>query len=181
MTKSILFTTLLLGAALHAAQNPAPGLPVGAAAPAFTLKNSAGNDVSLAALLRGGPVALVFYRSADWCPYCKKQLQDLEKNRAAIEAAGVRLVGISYDSPATGAAAAAKLGLAFPLLADDGSKVIDAFGIRNAEAKGRAAGIPHPVVFIIDRQGVIRAKLSRDHYRDRPESAEIVAAARMLK
>ncbi len=181
----VVFASLLLAAALPAAEPNVsatmPGLKVGDQAAAFTLKNSAGADVALGDLLKRGPVALVFYRSADWCPFCKKQLQDLEKNRSAIEAAGVQLIGVSYDTPATSAAAAAKLGLTFPLLSDPGSRVIDAYGIRNAEAKGKAEGVPHPVLFIVDRSGTIRGKLMRDGYRERPESAEIISAAQGLK
>jgi hypothetical protein len=49
---------------------PAPeektGLKVGEKAPEFTLKDQAGNERSLRDLLKGGPVALVFYRSASW-------------------------------------------------------------------------------------------------------------------
>ena len=42
------------------------GPAVGQKAPAFTLKDQSDRDVSLKALLKKGPVALVFYRSADW-------------------------------------------------------------------------------------------------------------------
>jgi|GEM_PF-2287213 len=42
------------------------GLEVGKQAPPFTLKDQNGNGVSLAQLLKKGPVALVFHRSADW-------------------------------------------------------------------------------------------------------------------
>ena len=42
------------------------GLEVGKQAPLFTLKNQDGKDVELRDLLKQGPVALVFYRSADW-------------------------------------------------------------------------------------------------------------------
>jgi peroxiredoxin len=182
MKKSLLFLASLLFAVGAGAADPAvPGLAVGTQAPDFTLKNSAGTAVSLASLTKTGPVALVFYRSADWCPFCKKQLQALQADLARIERSGVRVVGLSYDPPATGAAAAAKLGLTFPLLADEGSKVIDAYGIRNTEAKGKAAGVAHPVIFIVDRAGVIRAKLAREGYKDRPESAEIIAAAGRLQ
>lgn len=167
---ALLLSTLRLAAADH------PGLPVGAAAPDFTLSGAAGASLSLAALRAQGPVVLVFVRSADWCPFCQNQLKALEAARADIEAAGLRLVALSYDAPATNAAAAEKLGLGFPLLSDAGSKVIDAYGIRNLEAKGRGDGIPHPTVFIVDRSGVIRAKLAREGYQDRPESAEIIAA-----
>jgi peroxiredoxin len=180
MKNQLLLLLALLPAALIAA--PAvPGLAVGTKAPDFTLKNAAGADVSLMSLTKSGPVALVFYRSADWCPFCKKQLQALQADLKKVEMGGVRVVGISYDAPATSAAAAVKLGLTFPLLSDMGSKVIDAYGIRNAEAKGKSAGVAHPVVFIVDGKGMIRAKLAREGYKDRPESAEIIAAARNLK
>ena len=42
------------------------GLEVGKQAPLFTLKNQGGKDVERRDLLKQGPVALVFYRSADW-------------------------------------------------------------------------------------------------------------------
>ena len=60
---------LLLTLIAHAAEPAAPektGLAVGEKAPAFTLKDQNNRDVSLDSLLKKGPVALVFYRSADW-------------------------------------------------------------------------------------------------------------------
>lgn len=177
----VLLASLVVATATFAASPAVPGLAVGAKAPDFTLKNAAGADVSLMSLTKAGPVALVFYRSADWCPFCKKQLQSLQADLKKVEMSGVRVVGVSYDAPATSAAAAAKLGLTFPLLSDAGSKVIDAYGIRNAEAKGKAAGVAHPVVFIVDGKGVIRAKLGRESYKERPESSEIIAAAKGVK
>ena len=44
----------------------APGLEVGVKAPAFKLKDQNEKDVALVDLLKKGPVALVFYRSASW-------------------------------------------------------------------------------------------------------------------
>ena len=60
---------LLLALAATGAEPAAPdktGLAVGQKAPAFTLKDQNDRDVSLESLLKKGPVALVFYRSADW-------------------------------------------------------------------------------------------------------------------
>ena len=180
LSMKLLPALALLFAVTRLAAADLPGLKVGDAAPDFTLPSSSGESQSLQALLAHGPTVLVFVRSADWCPFCRRQLQDLQKSLPAIEATGVRLIALSYDAPATNAAAAAKLGLTFPLLSDVGSKVIDAYGIRNHEATGRGAGIPHPTVFLVDRQGVILAKLGRDGYKERPEAAEIMAAAKAL-
>ena len=158
-----------------------PGLAVGEKAADFILPNAEGRYVVLSELLKTGKVVLVFVRSADWCPFCRNQLQELQKSLPEIEATGAKLIAISYDAPATNAAATAKLGLTFPLLSDPGSKVIDAYGIRNHEAKGRGVGIPHPVFFILDQEGVIRVKLMREGYKVRPEGAEIIAGANSFK
>lgn len=42
------------------------GPQVGTKAHGFKLKNQANEEVSLQALLRTGPVAIIFYRSASW-------------------------------------------------------------------------------------------------------------------
>jgi cytochrome oxidase Cu insertion factor (SCO1/SenC/PrrC family) len=42
------------------------GLAIGSKAPEFTLKDQNGQDQSLQTMLKKGPVALVFHRSADW-------------------------------------------------------------------------------------------------------------------
>lgn len=170
---------LLLLSSLGVAEQP--GLKIGESAPDFRLASSTGGSVALKSALADGPVALVFVRSADWCPFCRRQLTDLQAALKDIETAGLRLIAVSYDAPSTGAAAAKKLGLTYPLLSDPDSKVITAYGILNHEAMGKGAGIAHPVAFILDRQGVIRAKLMRDDYRDRPESTELIAAAKQLR
>jgi len=196
MTYRFLLTALVITVRMPAADTTAPALPsvppvsesvtmpglgVGEKAVDFILPNTEGKYVALQGLLKSSKVALVFVRSADWCPFCRKQLQDLQTGLPEIAATGAQLVAISYDAPATNAAAAAKLGLSFPLLSDPGSKIIDAYGIRNLEAKGRGVGIPHPVVFILDQQGIIRVKLMREGYKVRPESVEIVAGANSFK
>ena len=59
----------LLMAPAQGAELAAPGksgLAVGRPAPAFTLKDQRDRDLSLESLLKKGPVALVFHRSADW-------------------------------------------------------------------------------------------------------------------
>jgi peroxiredoxin len=67
--------------------------------------------------------------------------------------------------------------ITFPLLSDPDHRVIEAFGVRNREADGtRIAGVPYPGVFLIDRAGVIRAKLFYEGYRQRHHSDQILAA-----
>jgi DsbC/DsbD-like thiol-disulfide interchange protein len=65
--------------------------------------------------------------------------------------------------------------ITFALLSDVGSKTIDAWGIRNREATGRAAGIPHPGTYVIDRQGVIVSRTFQEAYQERETAASILA------
>ena len=61
---------LLIGAGVAPAADPAPeektGIKVGEKAPEFKLKDQTGEERALSAMLKDGPVALVFYRSASW-------------------------------------------------------------------------------------------------------------------
>jgi len=59
---------LCFGTAMGAesAQPEKTGLAVGKKAPDWTLKDANGKEQSLQALIKNGPVALVFYRSANW-------------------------------------------------------------------------------------------------------------------
>lgn len=58
----------IAGGVAVAADPPAEktGLKVGEKAPEFKLKDQTGTERELKALLKDGPVALVFYRSASW-------------------------------------------------------------------------------------------------------------------
>ncbi len=69
LVASLMTISLFWAQKVNAAEPAAPektGLAVGQSAPSFTLKDQNGAEVSLASLLGKGPVALVFYRSADW-------------------------------------------------------------------------------------------------------------------
>jgi len=93
----------------------------------------------------------------------------------------VQVVGVSYDSVDVLARFAQRRKITFPLLSDAGSKTITAYGLLNKDAKGRGAGIPYPGTMLIDRDGIIRAKLFLDGYRDRHSSAALIKAAKEIK
>lgn len=92
-------------------------------------------------------------------------------------------MAVSYDSVETLKRFSQERRIAYPLIADKGSRLIDAVGIRNKGADGNARlkGVPHPGAFIVDAEGVIRAKLFYDGYRKRHTSADIIAAAKAAK
>lgn len=121
---------------------------------------------------------LIFFRSAKWCPYCQKQLISVEDLTQEVQAKGYNLVGISYDDPKVLAKFKKRRKISYPLLSDGESEIIDAFGIRNEKHKDGhyAYGVPHPLVAIVDANGVIRAKLFEQSYKNRPQTEAILQA-----
>ena len=92
------------------------------------------------------------------------------------------MVAVSYDSVEVLKRFAIRGKITYPLLSDAGSQTIKAYGIYNQDADGgKLQGIPHPGTFIIDQEGVIRAKLFYDGYRERHQSQDMIQAGEALK
>ena len=174
-----IIAALVLGSTLVADQPAVSnelGLRIGQRAPAFTLKDQFGKDVSLNDLLKKGPVALVFFRSADWCLSCELQLVKLQRNLQVIEDSGGQLVGISYDSPKTLKCFADKKTITIPILSDTDSKTIDAYGVRERNQAYGKDGVASHITLILDQQGVVRAKMLGVIYDERSGVNALVKA-----
>lgn len=91
-------------------------IEAGTRAPAFTLPDHEGSEVSLSDF-RGGKVILAFY-PADFSPVCTDQLSLYQEVLGEIEDAGAQLLGVSVDSSFCHAAFREARGLTFPLLSD---------------------------------------------------------------
>lgn len=172
-------------------------LPVGAAAPDFTLPGVDGEQVSLAKLLTDGPVVLAFYRGG-WCPYCNLELRALQAALPDITAAGATLVAISPQLPDNSLSTAEKLELAFPVLSDVGNvvareyglvfslpedlrSVYDGFGIDLPAANGdQTFELPVPATFVIGRDGSVAWRFVDPDYTHRGDPADVIAAVKAL-
>ena len=166
------------------------GPRVGTVVPAFTLPDQHGKTRTLQSVMGPKGAMIVFYRSADWCPYCKTQLLDLQAQYDTLRKDGLGLAAISYDSQDTLAAFSKQHGITFPLLSDVGSATIKRYGILNTVAEEglgpngkapaviaqvklyvsanganeRQRGIPFPGTFIVDRGGRVKARFFEDSY-----------------
>ncbi len=101
-------------------------LLTGAVAPGFTLKDSSGQDVSLASGHDGSTI--VYFYPAASTPGCTKQACDFRDSLASFTSAGYRVLGVSPDSVDKLAAFAANEDLSFPLLSDADHAVAEAYG-----------------------------------------------------
>ncbi|MBS1817604.1 MAG: redoxin domain-containing protein [Acidobacteria bacterium] len=176
------------------------GPQVGQTVPDFSLTDQNGKTWTRQSIMGPKGAMLVFYRSADWCPYCKTQLVDLQSRLDALRAQGLGVAAISYDSVPTLAEFASRRKITLPLLSDAGSATIKAFGILNplpemafgpekdnpeviAElqkyvAGGRPspswAGIAFPGTFILDPQGRVVSRFFEDYYVERSTFSNIM-------
>lgn len=103
-------------------------LKAGERAPEFTLPDDTGADRSLTGLLSAGAIILYFY-PADFTPGCTTQACNLRDLHADIQRAGMRVVGISPQSPESHAKFREKYQLPFTLLSDAHKTVINMYGL----------------------------------------------------
>ena len=101
-------------------------LAPGDKAPAFTLTDDHGNEVSLSDFA-GSTVVLYAYPAA-MTPGYTTQACDFRDSLSALQAAGIQVVGISPDSPAKLAKFREKDGLTFPLVSDPDKSVLTEYG-----------------------------------------------------
>jgi peroxiredoxin len=94
----------------------------------------------------------------------------------------VALYAISLDPPDVSKSFADKIAsdgkgkVGFSLLSDPEHK-IDAYGLRDPAYEGQKVyGIPHPAVYVINKDGKITWAKIESNYRERPSNQEIRAA-----
>ena len=100
----------------------------------------------------------------------------------------VKLYAISIDPPDISRNFAAKIAsdgkgkVNFPLLRDPEHKIIDSYGLRDPAYEGQKVyGIPHPAVYVINREGRVTFAKVEANYRERPTNLEIRTALEALK
>lgn len=102
-------------------------LKVGDKAPAFALEDQQGKTVKLADF-KGKRLLVYFYPKAN-TPGCTAQSCSVRDARADFSKKGVAVVGVSPDKPSAQAKFDEKFGLGFPLLADTGHAMAEAYGV----------------------------------------------------
>jgi len=128
---------VVMGQALAALPSP------GTAAPDFTLKSTAGQNIRLKEQ-RGQVVLVNFW--ATWCAPCRQELPELDKLQAQYGKAGFRLLAVSVDDDAQNAAAMMRrLGVSLTVLHDRDKRVAKRYDVDAM-----------PATVIVDRKGRVR-------------------------
>jgi thiol-disulfide isomerase/thioredoxin len=112
-------------------------------APAFTLENRAGGDLSLDKL-KGRVVMINFW--ASWCGPCRQEFPALDQIYAKYKPMGFEMVAINVESEKSDAERfLEKVPVSFPILFDPDNRVSGDYGVSAM-----------PTTFLVDRQGRVR-------------------------
>ena len=122
-------------------------LPVGAAAPDFSVTAHDGRHVKLSEL-RGRWVVVYFYPKDD-TPGCTKEACGFRDAAVPLEQAGVVVLGVSEQGTASHAAFADKYHLPFPLLPDERGEIAAAYHVPVM------VGLAHRVTYLVGKDGAI--------------------------
>jgi peroxiredoxin len=119
-------------------------------------------------------------RSLDWCPYCMRQMIQLQEHAGAFAAAGIGMVAMTYDDPQLQQVFIDKFGITIPVLSDIDSLSFRTLGILNEKyQRGEMQyGIPHPGMIVISPDGKVVGKLFVEAYSSRVDSAAALAFAK---
>jgi len=148
-------------------------LKAGERAPEFSLPDETSTERSLTELLSLGAIVLYFY-PADFTPGCTRQACVLRDLHGEIEGAGLRVVGISPQSPESHAQFRSKYNLPFVLLSDQHKAVIKMYGVNGPLGLGvRRAS------YLVDGGGRIRDVVLADFMIGR--HADFVRKAILLR
>jgi peroxiredoxin len=174
------FALIVLGAGSPAKPALAEDLgpPIGTKAPEIGARlDQTGQPRTLTDVMGKNGLVLMFFRSADWCPYCQAQLIDVNGGAAEIEKRGYRIAALSYDSPEILKAFTAKRQIVFTFLSDPKSEVIDLYKLRDPQYPpgSRAYGVPRPIIFVLDKNGIIKAKLYEEGFKVRPPVTAVIS------
>ncbi len=166
--------------------------------PDVVLRTAEGEDFDLAEAVAGQRTLLLFYRGG-WCPFCSVQLSELAKVEADLRERGIQILAVSPDRPEklresrdngdfeyrllsdSDMTAARAFGIAYEVDPDLVETYTENHGIDLEAASGQTHHmLPHPAVYLVDADGVIRHAHVNPDYRDRLSGEELLQAAEAL-
>ena len=173
-----------------------PGL--GEFMPEFNLPDENGQLISLASLLRFGPVVISINRG-HWCPYCKLELRSLAAIHSDIARLGAGVISIMPDGAQFTGDYVAQNDLPFPVLSDidlgyslllglifwvgpEIQRLYKEAGVELEKYHGNQGYfLPMAAKFIVGCDGRVEARQVNIEFRERMEPQTLIATLRQLR
>lgn len=150
----------------------------GDTAPDFTapLANGEVDSFTLSEALEDGPVVLAFFPGA-FTSVCSHEMTAFSDRLDAFTDAGVRVYGVSVDSPFAQNAFRDELGLNFDLVSDANDELIDQYNVSMDFDQLGVYNVAKRSVFVVDTDGEITYKWVSDDPGVEPNYDDVEDAA----
>ena len=166
----------------------------GEAMPPFILPDETGRLVALPALLEKGAVAVMFFRG-HWCPYCRLNVRAVIQAQDQIKAMGAQVVAIMPETQTFTEKFKAESGAPFPVLTDLdngyalslnlaiwlGTEIQRLLSYQDMASFHGNDGwmLPIPAVFVVGRDGLVKARFVDPDFRKRMEIDDLLTALKL--
>lgn len=135
-------------------------LKPGDKAPAFSLKNQAGEKVSLKDFK--GQKLVIFFYPKDMTPTCTVEACNLRDNYDALQKKGIQVIGVSPDDEKSHIKFIDKHELPYTLLADPEQEMLNKYGVWGEKSMyGRKYMGVLRTTFLINEEGKIHDVISK--------------------
>lgn len=159
--------------------------------PPFMLPDDSGRLVTLPSLLARGPAAVMFFRG-HWCPYCRLNVRAVIQAQPRIVAMGAQIVAIMPETQEYTEKFKADSEAPFPVLTDLdngyalslnlaiwlGAEIQRLLSYQDmAKFHGNDGWmLPIPAVFVVGRDGLVKARFVDPDFRKRMEIDDLLEA-----
>ncbi|MEO6849835.1 MAG: peroxiredoxin-like family protein, partial [Mucilaginibacter sp.] len=191
MKKYLLIITALFFSLQLFAQS---GLKSGATAPGFTAKDNSGKMLDLKTLLKSHKAVVLFFYRGQWCPYCNKQIKELQDSLQLLTSKGAYVIGVTPETGENINKTIDKTHASFSIIPDKGYQIMKAYDVNytvddalNAKLKGYGIDLqknngnndhvlPVPATYVIDSSGkIIYVHFDKDYTKRAPVSSILAA------
>jgi peroxiredoxin len=149
------------------------GLKSGDTAPKFAGVDNTGKTVSLKSLLKSHKAVVLFFYRGQWCPYCNKQIKELQDSLQLLTGKGAYVVGVTPETSENINKTIDKTHASFSIIQDKGYTIMKAYKVNytvDTELLGKLKNfgvdleknngntdhvLPVPATYVIDQSGKI--------------------------
>jgi peroxiredoxin len=181
MKKYLLIASILFFSLQVLAQT---GLKSGTIAPEFTATDNSGKTLDLKALLKSHKAVVLFFYRGQWCPYCNKQIKQLQDSLQLLTDKGAYVIGVTPETGENINKTIDKTHASFSIIQDKGYQIMKAYDVNYtvndalySKLKGYGVDLeknngnkdhvlPVPATYVIDRSGKISfVQFDKDYTR----------------
>jgi peroxiredoxin len=126
MKKYLLIAAGIIFSLQVLAQN---GLKEGTIAPEFSAKDNVGKTLDLKAMLKSHKAVVLFFYRGQWCPYCNKQISQLQDSLQLLTSKGAYVVGVTPETGENIKQTVTKTHASFSIIQDHDYQIMKAYDV----------------------------------------------------